>query len=325
MCGGLRPRFVISRPSRTCVLFHFQSNLHRSQIQSFVYDHPTLLEVDIPKIIIGFPDFVKLARGDGIWNPLTDIPGVKTTDHEDLARWNSLELAGFSFFRVAPPENHVDPILPRKLMELSMETSSDSTLSTQDIGTLAEFPLFADCTKLSLIIHSLSDDPEFTISSLAESLARWKNLRYLHLSCFELFPSLELPMEDDRPLDFRTYYREFLIDFGDVDYWRASIIESDFTFKDDACAMEFWKEWHEEDMFFCVRQLASACPTLEEFGWSILSYSDADGHSPCPPLWRCKIHRHPDGAVRAVSDTLTWNGHLNHPPSRDERFGKTSH
>jgi hypothetical protein len=132
------------------------------------------VDVDIPEVYVDFPSFVKLARGDrnSNWNtnlPVethrllpAETPGLRSADHPDFAIWNGLELAGFSFTRAAQPETLIGPVFPHKLTELCMETSPDgNALLLQDIGGLGEFPLFVDCTKLSLVISDANgEDPE---------------------------------------------------------------------------------------------------------------------------------------------------------------------
>jgi hypothetical protein len=156
--------------------FHLQpsSKFRHSRLFGFICDHPTVVDVDIPEVYVDFPSFVKLARGDrnSNWNtnlPVethrllpAETPGLRSADHPDFAIWNGLELAGFSFTRAAQPETLIGPVFPHKLTELCMETSPDgNALLLQDIGRLGEFPLFVDCTKLSLVISDANDeDPE---------------------------------------------------------------------------------------------------------------------------------------------------------------------
>jgi hypothetical protein len=162
--------------------FHLlpNSTSRYSRLFGFICDSPALLEVNIAALLIDFPSFVRLARGDRNrdWDthspmksdrlPRADFPSLSRMDHPDFATWNGLELAGFSFARSAQPENLVAPTSPHKLIKLGLEMSpynyNSDPLWLQNIGGLGEFPLFADCTKLSLVIPDATDgeleDPE---------------------------------------------------------------------------------------------------------------------------------------------------------------------
>ncbi|KAJ7492865.1 hypothetical protein FB451DRAFT_1219871 [Mycena latifolia] len=147
------------------------------RILGFISDHPGLLEVDIPRMYLNFPDLINLAKSERktSWHTRSTIrargaplSGAIIPDpiyDTDFMRWKGLELAGFSFIRAArkQPEDPADPVAPHKLTELSIQTSPDhESLLLQGIGALGRVPLLADCTRLSLVISDAhnEEDPD---------------------------------------------------------------------------------------------------------------------------------------------------------------------
>ncbi|KAJ7492866.1 hypothetical protein FB451DRAFT_1219876 [Mycena latifolia] len=296
-------------------VFHLLTNNAADwRVLNFISNHPTLLEVDLPRALMDFPEFVRLAMDERDW----------TT--QDLF-WNDLKLAGFSFVRTArqQPENPADPASPHTLAELNLTTSPfENTFLLEHVGRLAEFPLFAPCSRLSLVICNIDDeDPNLqtlmsTTCILGETLAEFKNLQYFHLGARFSFRNAP-PMRDDESLDCASYFEEWALWFGsqEADDLRQTAIDHGRECHDNACAMTLWKEEREEGMASWVRRLAMACRKLEVFELSMRG-SDFEwtefttGSCTHPPLWRWDICRDPDGAI-LVSGRLTWNGYPNHP------------
>ncbi|KAJ7124774.1 hypothetical protein C8R43DRAFT_1030738 [Mycena crocata] len=325
---------------------HLHSSACADHILDFISCHPTLLEVNISKICITLPDFVQLAKNV---SPSDQVSGLGPADPA-FAVWNDLELYHFFFVRATPrqPENPSNPKLPHTLTELGLETSPDDPLLLQNIGGLGEFPLFADCTRLSLVIPDWGDeeDPDMwsvasIVNVLKEGLAKWTNLRYLHFGCN--FPdywgdALDARSEkwkyDDRPpmcggkaLCFKDLCDEDPDDDFTSDF-RQAVIDWGFDCHDDTCGMELWKAPHEGSMARLVWQLAAVCNTLEMFEWSMqdCEFDTAElraGLCSHPPLWRWSIHRNANASVRLVSGHLTWNGHPNHPTAYIDTHFKT--
>ncbi|KAJ7835305.1 hypothetical protein B0H13DRAFT_2108469 [Mycena leptocephala] len=299
--------------------FHLlpNSTSRYSRLFGFICDSPALLE-DWNTHSPMKPDRL----------PRADFPSLSRMDHPDFAIWNGLELAGFSFARSAQLENLVAPTSPHKLIKLSLETSpykyNSDPLWLQNIGGLGEFPLFADCTKLSLVIPDATDgeleDPELdnpTDDASSEDLS-------------PALPSVDmrLPIQDNYALDFQTYCEREFDDRASIEEFRQTFIDLGLECRDDNCAMQLWKATNEKAMAVQVRDLASACMTLEVFEWSMRardfdSFELSLGLCAHPPLWCWDIHRNSDGGVESVSGRLTWNGLANHPSScLDEQFKK---
>ncbi|KAJ7042491.1 hypothetical protein C8F04DRAFT_79562 [Mycena alexandri] len=318
--------------------FHILSSPPPHHLFRFISDHPTLLEVNLPRSFVHFPSFIRLARGDGKDDLQLDLGRA---DHPDFDVWNDLYLASFSFVRETQTSTlkAVEPV-HHILSELSLETSTVSgPLSLHDIGGLGEFPLFAACTRLSLVLSNLGDefdDPDSAtvvslVSVLGTSLTRWKNLRQLYFAC--TFPAawdvvyddddadIAFLPEGDTPLEFKIYS-----ELQDPENFQQKLHDLGLDFDDDSCSLQLWKATKEKEMAVLVRQLAGYCATLEVFEWSIRA-QDFDsmelslGLCPHPPLWRWDIHRTCDGEVESLSQRLTWNGHPDHPSScLDEQF-----
>lgn len=155
--------------------FHVLSSSSPDNFFRFISDHPTLLEVNLPRCPVHFPDFIRLARGDGKDDHRLDF---SRADHPDFDVWNELYLAGFSFVRedqtssvtAVEPAHHI-------LTELSLETANLSgPLFLRDIGGLGEFPPFVACIRLSLVLSDLGDvfeDPDSaTVVSLVVSISQ---------------------------------------------------------------------------------------------------------------------------------------------------------
>ncbi|KAK7064473.1 hypothetical protein R3P38DRAFT_2824744 [Favolaschia claudopus] len=311
-------------------------DLPHFELFDFISVHPSLLEVDLPNTDISFPDFVGLAQGErkdffsrAPCPSLADIQGFSALSLSALARLDGLTLSGFFFTRSRHLENCTHPILPHRLTELGIQTSLDSTLLLEDVGLLGGFPLFSECTKLSLVISSAEEDPSFatdstTFAALGRSLAKWKKLRHLHLSC--AFPTdFVLPVDENGHIrNFENYCHTELVHLQCVEEFRQDCIDCELEYKDEDCVIQFWREMHEWEMRYCLRDIVPACPALEVFEWSMHSeFDDTQDPEWHPPLWRSRIHRNSDGSARVISSQLTWNGHPNHPLSmRDKRFNR---
>ncbi|KAJ6627175.1 hypothetical protein B0H10DRAFT_424018 [Mycena sp. CBHHK59/15] len=233
----------VAFPSLRALNMQPSEGLRHNRILGFVCDHPTLREVNIPRMYLNFPDFLQLVKGERCrgWDvhaPMQDDSGESASNLSDPASdmWTLVELGGFAFVRTTEQSNLELPdgsTPPSHIVtELSMESSCYNVpfvLST--FGDLGSLPPFTECTRLSLTIndsqeHPLWGDPILNyvpsmMRDLRNSLAKWKHLRYFSLA----------------------------------------------------------------------------------------------GYSANPPLWRWEIHRDAVGAVRLVSGHLTWNGHINHPPT----------
>ncbi|KAJ7786056.1 hypothetical protein B0H16DRAFT_1489021 [Mycena metata] len=312
--------------------FHILSS-SSDNLFRFISDHPTLLEVNLPRCSVYFPSFIRLAKDDLTLD-------LSRTDHPDFDVWNELYLAGFSFVREGTSSVKAVKPVHHILSELSLETAKFSgPLSLHDIGGLGGFPLFVACTRLSLVLSDLEDvfeDPDSAtvvslVSVLGTSLARWKNLRHLYFAC--TFPDawdvdydddnedIVLLPEGDNPSDFKTYS-----ELQDPENFRQKLHDLGLEFDDEFCSLQLWRTAKEKEMAALVRELARGCATLEVFEWSIRA-EDFDstelslGICPHPPLWRWDIHRTCDGEVESLSQRLTWNGHPDHPSScLDEQF-----
>ncbi|KAJ7169636.1 hypothetical protein C8R46DRAFT_1089458 [Mycena filopes] len=151
------------------------SKFRHKRLFGFISDHPTLLDVSIPELYVGFPDLVKLARGErnSSWNvelPVDpnrlariEVPALSAVDHIDFAKWNGLEVSSFSFVRAA----HAVPPILHNLAQLTLETSPDgASFFLKDIGGLGEFPLLAECTRLSLVISESANEEDLDAESL---------------------------------------------------------------------------------------------------------------------------------------------------------------
>ncbi|KAJ7139879.1 hypothetical protein C8R44DRAFT_316628 [Mycena epipterygia] len=332
-----------------------------TRILDFISDHPTLLDVNIPKMYIDFPDFIQLVKGGRNikWHTPSesfleeDSSSVESlrlapTYDPEFAKWNDSKLSGFAFVRASrkQPENTADPLPPHKLTELSIVTSSAmGNFRLADLGELGRLSLFADCTRLSIILVDPLDggdtDPELNtvesiIAVLQDSLPKWEHLRHFYLGC--RFPFLWddifdgnglLPMRGGKPFDLKTYCDTFGFSTEKIQKIQQNVIDLGFECSDDTCIMQLWEAMYEEEMAGCVRSLAWACMTLEVFEWSMRDpgFDAGDLIRGCcapPPLWRWDIHRNPlNGGVRLVSGHATWNGHPNHlPSSLGEQFRK---
>ncbi|KAJ6604406.1 hypothetical protein DFH09DRAFT_308395 [Mycena vulgaris] len=321
--------------------FHLLTNRVDPRMWGFIAAHRNLLEVNLPRAFVSFPDLFQLAKGGRKTIPslLDPSSALGPADHTDFLMWNDLQLASFAFVRAAqkPSENPTDPVASHILTEFSLQTSpSDvSTLFIQEIGGLSKFPLLADCTRLSLVISRVDEiDPdmesmESMMTALGENLTKFKKLRYFYLAC--TFPDYDPPpMRGDEPLDCETYLEECVHEYGVewVEDLRREAITWGWDCQDDACAMKLWEAQHEMKMTSLVRCLAEACATLETFEFSLRSpgFDSTElsmGLCSHPPLWRWSIWRNPDRSVRLVSGYLTWNGHPQHPSSYlGEQFKK---